>query len=317
MRVTEDILPQQRAAPVVTPTRPSLKTRVMDGELGGYVLLAPAVIILFLLTIWPLLYSIGISLTNFQLGQVGPVNFVGLTNFGTLIGDSIFTGSLLTTAEVLIVAIPLQLILGYVFARILRGAHGLPGARLLRTIYIIPTMMTGLAVALFWSYILDPTIGVANSLLSPFNIQPTWFASPDMALFTLIGVYLWQWTPFTTILLLSGLLSIPEQLYEAAAVDGARWHHRVFRLDLPLLLRVGAIAAILAVVEVVRLFDLVYGSTNGGPGTATLTNATEIYKIGFSNSNTSEAAAASLVILVVTIVIAQLFVRVLREEKAA
>jgi len=287
----------------------------MDGELGGYLLLAPAVIILFLLTIWPLLYSIAISLTDYHLGQVAPVNVVGLANFAHLVTDSIFTGSLLTTAELLVLAIPLQLILGYIFARILRAAHGLPGARLLRTIYIIPTMMTGLAVGLFWSYILDPLVGVANSLLSPFNIQPTWFASPDMALFTLIGVYLWQWVPFTTILLLSGLLSIPQNIYEAAAVDGARWYHRVFRIDLPLLLRVGAIAAILAVVEVVRLFDLVYGSTQGGPGTATLTNATEIYKIGFLTSNTSYAAAASLVILVVTIVIAQLFVRVLREEK--
>lgn len=287
----------------------------MDGELGGYLLLAPAVIILFLLTIWPLLYSIGISLTDYHLGQVARINFVGLTNFAHLVTDSIFTGSLLTTAELLALAIPLQLILGYIFARILRAAHGLPGARLLRTIYIIPTMMTGLAVGLFWSYILDPLVGVANSLLSPFNIQPTWFASPDMALFTLTGVYLWQWVPFTTILLLSGLLSIPQNIYEAAAVDGARWYHRVFRIDLPLLLRVGAIAAILAVVEVVRLFDLVYGSTQGGPGTATLTNATEIYKIGFLTSNTSYAAAASLVILVVTIVIAQLFVRVLREEK--
>lgn len=287
----------------------------MDGELGGYLLLAPAVIILFLLTIWPLLYSVGISLTDYHLGQVAPVNFVGLTNFAHLVTDSIFTGSLLTTAELLALAIPLQLILGYIFARILRAAHGLPGARILRTIYIIPTMMTGLAVGLFWSYILDPLVGVANSLLSPFNIQPTWFASPDMALFTLIGVYLWQWVPFTTILLLSGLLSIPQNIYEAAAVDGAHWYHRVVRIDVPLLLRVGAIAAILAVVEVVRLFDLVYGSTQGGPGTATLTNATEIYKIGFLTSNTSYAAAASLVILVVTIVIAQLFVRVLREEK--
>ncbi|HKC74218.1 MAG TPA: sugar ABC transporter permease, partial [Chloroflexota bacterium] len=99
----------------------------------------------------------------------------------------------------------------------------------------------------------------------------------------------------------------------AAAVDGARWYHRVFQIDLPLLLRVGAIAGILAVVEVIRLFDLVYGSTQGGPGTTTLTNAVAIFRIGFENFDTGYAAATSLVILVITILVSQVFVRVLRE----
>ena len=112
------------------------------------------------------------------------------------------------------------------------------------------------------------------------------FRYPGAALFTLAGVYLWQWVPFTAILLMAGLLQIPTQVYEAAAVDGARWYHRVFWIDLPLLLRVGAIAGILAVVEVIRLFDLVYGSTQGGPGTATLTNAVAIFRIGFENFDT-------------------------------
>ena len=177
-------------------------------------------------------------------------------------------------------------------------------------------MMTSLAVALFWAYILDPLIGIANYVLHLVGLpaQP-WFTSPGTALFTLTGVYLWQWVPFTAILLMAGLLQIPTQVYEAAAVDGARWYHRVFQIDLPLLLRVGAIAGILAVVEVIRLFDLVYGSTQGGPGTATLTNAVAIFRIGFENLDTGYAAATSLVILVITILVAQVFVRVLREEE--
>ncbi len=298
------------------PTRPALKERILNGELGGFLLLAPAIIVLFLLTIWPLLYSIGISFTNYHLGSTAPVGFVGLQNFGRLITDSIFLGSLLTTIEVLLLAIPLQLILGYVCARILQASHGLPGSRVLRTFFIVPTMMTSLAVALFWNYILNPLLGVANYVLSLVHIAPQlWFTSPGTALFTLVGVYLWQWVPFTTILLLAGLLNIPQNIYETASVDGARWYHRVARIDVPLLLRIGAIAAILAVVEVIRLFDLVYGSTQGGPGTTTLTNAVEIYRIGFENFDTGYAAATSLIILVVTIVIAQLFVRVLKEEK--
>lgn len=206
-------------------------------------------------------------------------------------------------------------IIGYVCARILQAAQGMPGARILRTCFIIPTMMTSLAVALFWGYILDPLIGVANWLLSLVHVAPQpWFTAPGSAFFTLTGVYLWQWAPFTSILLLAGLLNIPQPIYEAAAVDGVRWYNRIISIDIPLLRRVGAIAAILAVVEVIRLFDLVYGSTQGGPGTATLTNAVEIYRIGFEDFDTGYAAATSLIILVVTILIAQVFVRVLREE---
>ncbi len=313
---TNEVLQERAYNPVAAARpRPSLKVRILDGELGGYVLLAPAVIVLFLLTIWPLLYSIGISFTDYHLGSTSPISFIGLSNFGHMVSDSIFLGSLVTTIELLALAIPLQLILGYVCARILQAAQGMPGARILRTCFIIPTMMTSLAVALFWGYILDPLIGVANWLLSLVHVAPQpWFTAPGSAFFTLTGVYLWQWVPFTSILLLAGLLNIPQPIYEAAAVDGVRWYNRIISIDLPLLLRVGAIAAILAVVEVIRLFDLVYGSTQGGPGTATLTNAVEIYRIGFEDFDTGYAAATSLIILVVTILIAQVFVRVLREE---
>jgi multiple sugar transport system permease protein len=297
--------------------RPTLKARVLDGELGGYVLLAPAVLILLALTIWPLLYSIGISFTDYELTASKPIDFGGLANYRRIGNDSLFLGSLWTTAKILLIVLPAQLVLGYLCARILVAAHGMIGSRFLRTCFIVPTMLTSLAVGLFWSYILNPLFGVANYLLHFIHVDPQpWFTSPTSALATVAGVYLWQWVPFTALILMAGLLSIPSQIFEAAAIDGARWYHRVFQIDLPLLLRVGAIAGILAVVEVIRLFDLVYGATQGGPGTATLTNALQIYRIGFQNFDTSYAAATSLLILVVTILVSQLFVRVLREREA-
>jgi multiple sugar transport system permease protein len=297
--------------------RPTLQARVLDGELGGYVLLAPALLVLLVLAIWPLLYSIGISFTDYELATSKALKFVGLANFRHLANDSIFLGSLWTTAKYLLVIIPAQLVLGYVCARILVGAHGMIGSRFLRTCFIVPTMITSLAVGLFWAYMLEPLIGVANYILMQLHVTPQpWLTSPRSAFFTVAGIYLWQWVPFTALLLMAGLLSIPAQIFEAASIDGARWYHRVFQIDVPLLLRVGAIAGILAVVEVIRLFDLIYGSTQGGPGTATLTNALEIYRIGFQNFNTSYAAATSMLILVATILISQLFVRALRERKA-
>ena len=296
--------------------RPTLRARVLDGELGGYVLLAPAVLILLALTVWPLLYSIGISFTNYELTASKAVEFVGLANFRRLVNDPLFVGSLWTTAKYLLIIVPAQLVLGYVCARILVAAHGMIVSRFLRTCFIVPTMLTSLAVGLFWSYILNPLFGVANYVLQFVHVEPQpWFTSPTSAFLTVAGVYLWQWVPFTALILMAGLLSIPRQIFEAAAIDGVRWYHRVFQIDVPLLLRVGAIAGILAVVEVIRLFDLIYGATQGGPGTSTLTNALAIYRIGFQNFNTSYAAATSLLILVATILVSQLFVRALRERE--
>lgn len=297
--------------------RPTLRARILDGELGGYVLLAPAFLVLLALAIWPLVYSVGISFTNYELAASKALKFVGLANFRQLVNDPIFLGSLWTTAKYLLVLIPAQLILGYVCARILVAAHEMIGSRFLRTCFIVPTMLTSLAVGLFWSYILNPLIGIANYILDLLHLAPQpWLTSPSSAFFTVAGIYLWQWVPFTALLLMAGLLSIPPQIFEASAIDGVRWYHRVFQIDVPLLLRVAAIAGILAVVEVIRLFDLIYGSTQGGPGTATLTNAVAIYRIGFQNFNTSYAAATSLLILVATIMISQLFVRALREREA-
>jgi multiple sugar transport system permease protein len=273
--------------------RPTLRSRVLDGELGGYLLLAPAFLFLLLLAIWPLVYSIGISFTNYEIAVSRPLEWVGLANYRRLFNDPIFLGSLWTTAKFLLVIIPAQLILGYFCAR------------------------TSLAVGLFWNYMLNPLLGIVDYILVQLHLpsQP-WLTSPTSAFFTVAAIFLWQWVPFTALLLMAGLLAIPPQIFEAAEMDGARWYQRVFQIDVPLLLRVGAIAGILSVVEVIRLFDLIYGATQGGPGTSTLTNALQIYRIGFQDFNTSYAAATSMLILVATILISQLFVRALREREA-
>jgi multiple sugar transport system permease protein len=214
------------------------------------------------------------------------------------------------------VALPLQLILAYVCARILQAATGMLGSHLFRTLFIVPTMMSSLTIALFFRYSLDPVVGVANEVLRFFRL-PTllYFADPDQAILTLIGVYLWQWVPFTALLVMAGLLGIPRHIYEAADIDGSRWYHRIRYIDAPLLRRVLVIALILATVEIIRLFDLVYGTTQGGPGTATYVVSIGIYRIGFQDFNTALAAATSLMILAATIFIGLVFVREMREER--
>lgn len=293
-----------------------LRARITDGDLGGYVLIAPAMIVLAALTIWPLIFSVGVSFTNYHGGGAATdVRFVGLENYGTVLADPFFQAGVFNTAKIFLIAIPLQLILGYACARIFLAATGMIGSRLFRTLFIVPTMMSAIAIALFFRYILDPVIGVGNQLLDIVNLPPLLFyADPQQAFWSVIGVYLWEWVPFTSMLLMAGLLTIPREIYEAAAIDAARWHHRIRWIDLPLLKRVLIIAAILAAVEVIRMFDLVYGATQGGPGTSTYTVTLSLFRIGFQDFETGIAAAGSLLVLVVTIAVAQVFVRVMREE---
>jgi len=315
--------PHETAVATLEPSRATrggraqqpLRSRIVDGELGGYVLLLPAVIVILLLTIWPLIFSLAISFTNFHGGGSTTTDIVGVDNYGKLLGDSFFKGSIGTTAMMLIIAVPAQLALGYVCARLMQAAHDMMGARLFRTFFILPTMMTSLSVALFWRYIMDPTIGVANFVLTSLGLpMQLFFGDVNTAPLWIIFVYLWQWVPFTSMLIMAGLLGISREIYESASIDGAPWHARIIWIDLPLLKRVFGIAAILAIVEVIRLFDLVYGATNGGPGTSTYTVTLGIFRIAFQNFDTALAAAASLLVLVLTIIIAQVFVRVAREE---
>ena len=157
---------------------------------------------------------------------------------------------------------------------------------------------------------------MGNEVLRFLRLPPLlFFADRDQALYTVMAVYLWQWVPFTTLLVLAGLLSIPRHIYEAAALDGSRWYHRVRYIDVPLLRRVLIVALVLATVEIVRLFDLVYGTTQGGPGTSTFVVSIGIYRIGFQDFNTALAAATSLMVLGLTLFIALVFVREMREDR--
>jgi multiple sugar transport system permease protein len=294
----------------------SLRQRIFDGDLGGYVLIAPALIVLALLTVWPLIFSVGISLTNYNGMQKPPLEFVGLDNYARAVNDPFFIGSVVTTAKIAIVALPLQIILAYLCARILLAAQGMVGSGLFRTLFIVPTMMSSLTIALFFVYCLDPAIGVADQILKLLGLPKLlFFADPSQAPITIAALFLWQWVPFTALLLLAGLMGIPRQIHEAAEIDGSSWFQRIRYIDLPLLRRVLVIALILATVEIIRMFDLVYGATHGGPGTSTYTVSIGIYRTGFQDFNTAVAAASSLMVLVITIFIAQVFVREMREEQ--
>ncbi|MCL6445231.1 MAG: sugar ABC transporter permease [Alicyclobacillus sp.] len=286
------------------------RTRKSSNGFGQW-LVAPLIVFLFAMTVFPTIYCLWISLTNLQMGTSGTGQFVGLENYAEdLFHSSLFLNSLLLSGVFVIVALPCQFILGYFVARVFYAVHDMRGVILFRTLYLLPVMITSLSVGLFWDYILDPMVGVMNSLLSIFHLPPqSWLANPNAALPTIIGIYLWQWTPFTSMLLLAGMLGIPEDLYEAAYIDGMGYWRRIISFDVPLLRRVGSVAAILSIVQIMQTFDLIYATTTGGPGTSTMVNAFAIYRQGFNFFQTGKAAEEAVVVLIITILLSQIFAR--------
>lgn len=194
---------------------------------------------------------------------------------------------------------PIQFILGYIIAKFFMAAAKMKGIGLIRTVYMFPLMITPLSVGLFWNYLLNPRVGAVNGILNALHLPlQEWLSNSVTAFPCIIGIYLWQWTPYVAMLLLAGLLSIPPELYESAAIDGAGMLQITKAIDLPMLKKVLGISAILSLVQIVQTFELVLATTNGGPGTSTMVSAYAVYRDAFKYLKMGRACAEAVVLMV-------------------
>jgi multiple sugar transport system permease protein len=277
--------------------------------------LLPAVAYLFVLTIYPFLYSVVASLFNLSLTNPKPPNFVGLDNYRTLLTDGLFYTGLLNTLFVAFFSIVIEFIIGFAMAHLFIAISDVRGSEILRTIYILPMMVTPVVTGLLWSYILDPLFGVANYLLQVCGMgaQP-WFSAPETALWTVVFVSVWQWSPFLMLISIAALVSIPRELYEAARIDGAKWYHILTRIELPLIRNTVLIGVIFRLIDSFRLFDIIYASTRGGPGQSTEVVSLYAYRQIFQYFNAGYGSAAAVLILIIAILLANVAVRFLGKE---
>jgi multiple sugar transport system permease protein len=278
--------------------------------------LAPAVLYLVLMTVYPFVYSLYLSTTRKNLGRPYQKGFVGLENYSTLLSSSLFQKAVQNTLVVTAASIAIELILGYLVARLFYAISTIPGNTLIRTVYIMPMMVTPVVSGLLWSYILNPTLGIANYILYKLGMSPYgWFSSYNTALKTLIVVNSWQWGPFLMLLILAGLMAIPREQYEAAAIDGANFLQIIRHIELPSLRNVIFIGAIFRIIDNLRLFDVVYVATKGGPGDATEVVTMYAYREMFQYFNVGYGAAAAVVILIIAIIITNLLFRFIGGEQ--
>lgn len=270
-------------------------------------LLLPALIIILLLTVYPLVSVAYISFFYYDyIG--GTKQFVGIDNYTRLANDLFFLVSIRNTVVFSLLATLSQVVLGLLLA-ILFNREFL-GRRLIIPLMIFPMLLSTMVVSAIWRAWFHFDYGFLNNLLRALGLSGVrWLFDPDIALYSIVLVDLWQWTPMVLLILLAGLQSIPRENYEAAQLDGASGLQAFRYITLPLLQGHIFLAALLRTVDSFRLFDKVHALTGGGPGIATETIATYIYREGFRFFNLGQASAASMVMLALACGLSAVYIR--------
>ncbi|NLE46758.1 MAG: sugar ABC transporter permease, partial [Chloroflexi bacterium] len=255
----------------------------------GFIFIAPWIVGFLALQLGPMLASLVLSFTEYQI--VAPPEFIGLANYIKMFGsDASFRDAVRVTLTYGVVAVPLQLVGGLIVALLLN--QKVPGLTIWRTVYYLPSVVSGVSVAMLWVWIFHTEFGLINLVLRVVaNIQgPAWLSHPNWALPALIIMSLWG-VGSSMIVNLAGLQGIPTELYEAASIDGATWWSKFWKVTLPMLSPVLFFNLVMGVIGSFQYFTNAYVMTGGGPGRATLfynlylyNNAFQYYKMGYASA---------------------------------
>jgi multiple sugar transport system permease protein len=279
-----------------------------------YLLLAPTLLVLLSLSIYPLIYAVRVSL---QSGRGEQARW-STENFARLFSDSFFLSALAHTFVYAAAALTLEFLLGLGLAVLLN--ERMRGRGIFRAALLVPMMLPPVVVGVVWRLMLNPNFGAINGTLKSFGVNTdslTWTASPRLALLSVIAVDVWQWTPFVFLILLAGLQAIPEEPYEAALMDGSSAWQTFRHITLPLLKPAILIVLLLRTMDLLRVFDQIFILTEGGPGFATETISLYIYRAAFRFGDFGYAAAMSFVLLLLTNSISLIYIRLLQRRETA
>jgi len=268
----------------------------------------PTILFLIIFNIFPLLYSLGYSFTDFRAAARGDVNFVGLQNYRELLSDPFIWNNFVVTAKYVIVSVGGQMVVGFGLALLLN--RSIPFKGLITTLLLLPMMMSMAVVGLFWKLLYDPSWGVINYVLGLGKFA--WLSNPDAALYAVAITDIWMWAPFVMLLSLAGLSAVPKHLYEAAAIDRAGTWYTFTRITLPLVMPLLMIALIFRTMEAFKTFDLAYILTT--QPTAELISI-KLYKLAFQQWQTGKSCALAYIVLIMVLAITNIYVKYLNRVK--
>ncbi len=266
--------------------------------------LLPSLLGFTLFVLIPIVAAIGLSFTDYSGGMA--VNFIGLRNYIMAFQSSDFFNALLITVKFLVITVPLQLILGFIFAVILN--QRLLATKIYRSIIFVPNVLSLVAISLVFMLVLHPSKGPINHFLVSLGLSGVpWLTSPKMALYTIIMVTVWQSFGYYMVLFLGGLQSISEDLYEAATIDGANKFQQLFRVTIPMLSPTTFFCIIMAIINSFKVYEPIFvmtgGQSGGGPAGSTTVLVFEIYKRAFTNYEMGFASAEATILLIIVLII--------------
>ncbi len=304
-------VPDAQVAPQAPRKTGGASDRARSERRLAYMLCAPAVIAMLIVTGYPIGYAFYLSLQKFDLRFPDDKEFVGLSNYGDVLTSSTWWGDVGTTLIITVASVALELVLGMAIALVMHRAIFGRGA--VRASVLIPYGIVTVVAAFAWRYAFDPTSGFVQSL--PL-ISDTWapFNERDSSLLVIILTEVWKTTPFMALLLLAGLALVPDELHEAAKVDGANAVQRFFRITLPLMKPAILVALLFRTLDAFRIFDTIFIQTAGANGTESVSILG--YNVLINRVNLGLGSAVSILIFIAVILIATFFVKVLGTSTA-
>ena len=282
-----------------------------------WLLVAPAVCLILALSIFPLLFSLWVSFVNYDF-QIPGHAFVGLKNFEQVVADPVARWSLVVTAILSGSSVLLEFVLGLALAMALTTTFR--GRGLVMSLIIVPLFISPVVVGQCWALMLQRPFGPTNYILSQllgFDVTISWLTQAPWNFIALIVADVWQWTPFMFVILLAGLSAVPPHVYEAAELDGVGAWQTFWYITVPHIAPMMLLALTFRLLDAVKLFDIIFVLTGGGPGTNTYSASYYLYTIGFTQFHLSNATAGSWIFLVLTVIVVIFLVRRLLKPEVA
>ena len=287
-------------------TRGGFGAWLLDPKRRGALLVTPAITILFVMNIFPLMWSFGLSFFNYKASSLKVPKFKGFNNYEKVLTDEKVWERFQTTAIIVSSSVIMQLIIGFLMAMLF--AKVFPLRRIVLMLVLTPMMLSFVSVGVFFKLFYEPTFGIVSFVLNFFTEERfVLLGSPEGAIVGIVIADAWMWSPFVMLLVSAGLVSIPKYLYEAAEIDRASKWRTFWTITFPYIKSLLLLAVLFRTIETFKLFDVVYIITDGGPGSSTETIAVFLYRTAFQFFKTSQSSALAYIVLFIVIVLTNLY----------
>tara|TARA_Y100000780_G_scaffold41146_1_gene33148 strand:+ start:30 stop:935 length:906 start_codon:yes stop_codon:yes gene_type:complete len=292
------------------------KARGLSDKTVAWIFVTPTILLLLAINIYPLFYAISMSFTNFYANKVGKeIQWIGLKNYIKILGKEAIWERMQTTANFMFWTLLLQALIGLGLAILLNKKF--KGNELLTTLIVLPMMLSPAVVGVFWTYLYNPQVGLFNYIVNFFYDFGSFdmIGNSSLAPWSIVIVDTWMWTPFTMLICLAGLRSIPDYLYEAAEVDRASQWQQFIHITLPTVLPFLLLALLFRGIENFKMFDMVVELTSGGPGSTTELASIQLKREAFEKWKTGYSSAYAVILFVTIFGFGNVYVKVMNKIK--